>query len=922
MPEPTPDAGDPGTIAAPPDRGDADAPVADTGAEARRDRSNAGPGDQAPVPAHAHAATSGRLVARLCVALVEAGRRFAFALIAAALALSALAGWGIVGNLGMNSDLGALLSEDVPWRQREARFDAAFPQLTGLLVIVVDGVTADLADDAAAALTARLAATDGLFHSVHRPDGEAFLRRHGLLYLSIDRLETLVDDIIEAQPFIGSLAADPSLRGLFGTLALGVEGVERGAARFERFEDAVRAIADTAAAVLDGRFRPLSWQRMLTGQQPSAAERRRLVIARPVRDFGRLDAAGAAMRAVRAAVADLALTPDNGVRVRLTGSVAIEKEELQTLADGAATSLTASLTLVTLLLVIGLGTARLIVPIVVTLLVGLVLTTGFATLAVGALNPISVAFAVLFLGLGVDFGIQFATRYRDERHRQDDPTHAIGAAAAGVGGSLLLAAAATAAGFFAFLPTAYVGVSELGLIAGVGMMIAVVLNLTLLPALLTLARPRGEPAPVGFARLAPADRWLARHRRAVAGVALALALAGLAAVPALDFDFNPMNLRDPTTESVATAHDLMSDPATTPFTIDILAPSLDAATALADRLAALPEVARVVTLESFVPADQDDKLAIIADAAFFLAPTLTPAETTPPPSRAEIRSSLADTAAALARLADEPSATRLARLLERAAVAPAHILDALDTALLSGLPARLDSLRVALSADQPVDLAALPPNLARDWRTEDGAARLLVSPAGDARDNRVLVRFVEAVRAIAPQATGTAVTIQASADTIVGAFLQAGATAIAVIALLLFATLRRLVDVVLVLAPMVLAAVVTTLVCVATGLALNFANIIALPLLFGIGVAFNIYILLGWRAGITGVLPSPTARAVLFSALTTLVAFGSLALSPHPGTASMGVLLMLSLTLTLIASLIALPALLGLVRPIGDKRPR
>jgi predicted RND superfamily exporter protein len=205
----------------------------------------------------------------------------------------------------------------------------------------------------------------------------------------------------------------------------------------------------------------------------------------------------------------------------------------------------------------------------------------------------------------------------------------------------------------------------------------------------------------------------------------------------------------------------------------------------------------------------------------------------------------------------------------------------------------------------------LPDEVRRDWIASDGRARIEVFPKGDANDNQTLRRFVAAVTLLAPEATGAPVSIQESSRTIVRAFLQAGLWALLAIILLLALVLRRAIDVLLTLAPLALSGLVTLGICVATHLPLNFENIIALPLLLGIGVAFNIYFVTAWRAGRGELLQSSLTRAVIFSALTTGTAFGSLWLSHHPGTSSMGKLLALSLVCTLVSALLFLPALLG-----------
>jgi predicted RND superfamily exporter protein len=222
----------------------------------------------------------------------------------------------------------------------------------------------------------------------------------------------------------------------------------------------------------------------------------------------------------------------------------------------------------------------------------------------------------------------------------------------------------------------------------------------------------------------------------------------------------------------------------------------------------------------------------------------------------------------------------------------------------------LDQVRALLQAG-PVTIDSLPPDMVADWVTQDGRVRVEAFPQAGQDDNESLRRFSQAIRAIAPDATGTPISIQEAGDSVVEAFLQAGAFSALTIVLLLAVVLRRVRDVVLTMLPVLLSGILTLATCAALDLPLNFANIIALPLLLGIGVAFNIYFVMAWRAGETHLLQSSLTRAVVFSALTTATAFGALWLSSHPGTASMGRLLMISLGWEILVTLLFRPALLA-----------
>ena len=853
---------------------------------------------------------------RLIARLVVVSCRHAWAVVALAVLLGVAAGYYAAGHMAIDTDNSKLFSPTVRWRQLQAVLETAFPQQNNLIAVVVDGATPELAESATAALVKKLSGQPELFPRVSRPDGGPFFAQNGLLFMSTAEVEDTTQEMIKAQPLLGSLAADPSLRGIMVTLGHLADGVVRGDAKLTDVATPFRALTKTLQGVLASKASPLSWRTLITNRPPTLRELRHSILVKPKLEFGALEPGAHASAAIRQAAVDLGLTPEKGVHVRLTGSIPLTDEEFGTLADGALRNALITVAAVAFLLWLGLRSGRIILAILATLALGLMVTAAFGLMTVGRFNLISVAFAVLFVGLGVDLGIQFSVRYRAERYARGDLQAALMAAGAGVGGSLALAAAAIAAGFYAFLPTDYRGISELGLIAGTGMLIALFLTVTLLPALIAVLRPPGEPAEVGYRALAPVDHFLIRHRRGVLAGAVVIALICVGLSTQLRFDFNPLNLRSANVESVATLLDLMKDPAATPYTANVLAPSLDEAAKLAARIDKLPEVDRTLTLGSFIPKDQDAKVALVADAADLLDLTLNPIDVKAPPADAENVASMTAAAKLLQSAAETESspdgdaARNLADALNKLAAADPAQRQAAETALVPGLNTMLGQLHDALQA-KPITMQNLPAEIRQDWLTADGRARIEVDPKGDANDNDVLRRFLAAVRTIDSDVGGSAASIQDSGRTVVEAFTRAGVGGLMAITLILVLVLRRASDVLLTLAPLFLSGLLTLGFSVILGWPLNFANIIALPLLFGIGVAFNIYFVIAWRKGESGPLQSSLTRAILFSALTTTAAFGTLCLSSHPGTASMGRLLALSLGCTLVSALLFLPALLG-----------
>ena len=838
------------------------------------------------------------------------------------MALTAAAGVYSVRNFGINTDINKLISPDLDWRQRDIAFEKAFDQ-ERLIIAVVEAPTAEFASAASAALEKKLSENRTDFESVKRLGAGPFFEKNGLLFLPTEEVGKLTGQFQAAAPLLEIMAGDPSLRGLTGALEIGLSGVKHGQFSLDAAAAPLTKISDTIENVLNKGTATFSWRELISDKPLTDADRRSFIEIKPILNFEDLEPGKGATDAIRQAAKDINLAGQYGARVRLTGPVPIANEEFATVQEGAVTNGIGTVIVVLFILWMALRSPKIILAVATTITMGLAITTAVGLMMVGSLNLISIAFAVLFVGLGVDFGIQFSVRYRSERFKNNDLQAALEKAAEYSAVPLSLAAMATAAGFLSFLPTDYEGVSELGKIAGVGMLVAFFASITVLPALLDLFNPAGEKEAVGYAFLAPVDRFLEDHRVGIIVGTLVLVVAGLPLLYFLRFDFNPIHLRNPKVESIATYLDLRKDPNTGANAINVLAPNEAAAKQVEGKLEKLPQVLRTMSLDSFVPDDQPAKLKLIAAGARVLNPAINPDQVDAAPSDEQNISALKDTAESLRKTAGEqqgPGAVasrRLADDLTKLAAANQATRDKAQSVFVTPLLIVLDQLRSSLQA-QPVSLDTLPPELVNSWKTKDGKVRVEVTPRGDSNDNETLRSFADAVLAAEPNAIGGPVSILKSGDTIVKAFIHAGLWALLSIGLLLWIALRRISDVMMTLVPLLVAGAVTLEICVLIGLPLNFANIIALPLLLGVGVAFKIYYVVAWRAGRTNLLQSSLTRAIFFSALTTATAFGSLWLSSHPGTASMGKLLALSLVTTLAAVLLFQPALMGRPRDLGE----
>ena len=650
------------------------------------------------------------------------------------------------------------------------------------------------------------------------------------------------------------------------------------------------------------------------------------MLAQPSLDNASFARGRPSLSVVENAIATLRTEPaGQGVTARITGDMALRQTELDTVAGSAGIASVLSFLLVSVVLIAGMRSGRLIGAVMGTLVAGLLLAAAVATLSVGQLNLISVTCAVMFFGLGDDFGSHLSLRYQEELRRGLSPVAAVVAASVGVGPALTLSTLCAAIGFMSFVPTDYLGLAEFGIISGLGMFVALAISLTLLPALIVLLKP----GP-GAAAMQTEDRgfavWVERHSRRILIVSGIAAIGSLLALPLVRLDVNPLNLQDETAEAVRTYRDLASRPETSPYSINILAPNLDAARSMVPTLQGLPEVGGVRTLASYVPDDQDAKLAIIGDMALLLGPSLY----TPSNAISAERRRAAGRPCRYARRAGpgdgqgdgkaQAEIRRLDNALERIPADDPAKLAALDDALTASLPGLLDRLRDGLEVEQPVTVGDIPDSLRREWIASDGRARIEVQPERDISNSRDMQAFAEPIMAVAPTATGAPVTVTEASKVVMGSFREATLLTIGLIAVLLLVIQRSVVSVLLILAPLMLGALYTLAASALLGIPFNFANVIVIPLLFGLGVASSIHMVdrglalardlpPGRRFGIDLMLTS-TPRAVLVSTLTTATAFATLSLSHHRGLSSMGILLAIAILFTLICSLIVLPSLM------------
>lgn len=844
-------------------------------------------------------------------------------------------------NLGINSDNVQLVSEDLPARQNYLEFTRSFPNIENVMLVVVDGETPEIAREATHTLRDALAARPDLFHEVYIPGSGPFFEKHGLLYRDLDDLDEFSLQIARVQPILTALEREPTVANLASLIQSGLEQRDDSALELDDLAPLLDRIGDATVEAYQEFPLAISWEEILLRGSSVETVKQWVIVVDPVLDFGSIFAAAAPMAEIRRTAGENALDADHGVTIRLTGNPVLNYEEMAGLLWDIGLGGVITFCFVVVVLFRALRSARLVIASVTTLLAGLVWTGAFAAATVGALNLISVAFAILFIGLGVDFAIHLGMAYADGLRRAiDDGVEDVHIAALEhgfeqVGSSFVICTVTTAIGFYVFIPTDNIGVAELGLIAGTGMIVNLFLTTTLLPALLARGCRLDPERDVPRAMTFRSTWWsaLANWPRAVAGIALALLLFGAWQAVQVEFDANVVRMRDPETESVQTFNEMLEEAGQrSPWPMDVIADDLEEARRIAREVEGLEVVDLAISLADYIPTDQEEKLYVLEDVGMILdAPRGVAVHQENPSSAEQVEAlralrdflrdpSIDDDASVLGR----SMRTLRANLDEFLARADADedveaALARLEEVLLGGLTDQLARLREA-TLIEGVTLDDLPDQLRNRMLTDDGRARVQIFPAERLTEEVAFTRFAHEVQAVVPGATGLPMNMVAFAEATRNSFQEALLAAIVLITLLLTLLWRRVTPVALVLAPLLLSNLLTIGLMTVSGIAFNFVNVVVVPLLLGIGVDSGIHLVHRAEALArtpTGgeLLASTTARAVFYSALTTTVSFGTLALSSHRGVSSLGVVLAMGMVLTVMSNLVVLPALLALRVP-------
>ncbi|MAS82260.1 MAG: hypothetical protein CMF45_06190 [Legionellales bacterium] len=821
----------------------------------------------------------------------------------------------IKDNLEMSTSTTDMLSKDLHWRKLDIEYEKLFPQFNDNILVVIEARTPDQASDTAELLYSEFKNNLTFFNDIYYPAVLPYFRQSAFLFLDINELQDLSDRLATIQPFLGTLIEDQNLRGLFNMLGDAIQAKQDG----EDIE--IKPLLLEINHALEDEDHQVSWQRLIKPDDEVKDIYRDFIVLQTKDNSRSLLPDEDIIEYVRSTIESLKLASNTSIQVRLTGGAVLSYEELKSVSEANIQAILVSFILVGIILSIGLGSVYLVFSCLITLIFGLITTTAFATATIGELNLISVAFAVLYIGLGIDFAIHLLLRFREEKISISNSRHALQISITHISKSLILCAVTTAIGFYSFIPTDYLGVAELGWIAGSGMFISLIFTFTFLPALLTFIKstPRLD---LQNKCMNPVLEIIINIPYKYTKIILLLTLMIIIGLSfqydKLDFDTNTLNLQDPGNESVQTYRDLLKDSKTSPWNGILLNKnSIDIQSVKTD-IESLPLVDKVISINDFIPEEQEDKLFIIDDINLLLG-TLSSSGTNSEINNKERFDTIKMIIGKLDSMSEDVMDEELTSLkknlydlsLKLVTSTSDEKINRVEQQLLKSFPGRIRTLSEALNAEH-VDSNNIPAEIHDRWVSENHY-KIKISPVENLNDNAAMKRFVKELQAYDNKVIGSPIISIEAGKAVITAFKSAFTYALIAIVILLILLIKIKTDALIILSSVFTGGVFTFGFMLLFNIPLNFANIIGLPLLLGIGIDSGIHITDRFRQehnSKKNIFMTSSSRGVFVSSLTTICSIGNLAFSSHQGTASMGLLLSIGLTSMMISTMLVLPAFL------------
>jgi len=788
---------------------------------------------------------------------------------------------------------------------------------------------------------------DGLRSRITYRIDPSFFERRGLLYLLVEDLVRLRDRLFDYDEFIRIYAASPTLVRLLeglnqqfanamalGFLDLGIGGTGQADLRF------LDAVVDQIATHLDGNPSYISpWDAGFSlgsigepdaGYYFSPDKRLLFVFVEEHADEGDFASNRGRIAMIRHTIGRLASDfPD--VRAGVTGGPTIADDEMDTaLRDSALATVSATVLILAVLLV---AYRRFAAPLLllVTLAVSLLWALGIITLTVGHLSVFSIMFLSLVIGVGIDYGIYFLYRYQEELPPGASIAEALDRTADRTGPGMLLGALTAAGTFLVLMLTDFQGIREFGFVSAVAILMAFLSMLTLLPAVLVLeSRRRPAPQSSHSRRGSSESEWLVRlttRRTMILIAAGGLCAVGVWGVLGVRFDHNMLKLQAAGVESVVWERRIIANAGRSGFTALATAASLDELRRKQDAFSRLPSVSDVESILLLEPDRQPEKMRIIRQFAPLVAtvrmatpPALEPAALQAP--LLVLRRRLGLVAQGIADERMRAGLERLRDKVERTLARLAHArpdavrsLQRLQAELQGDFADKLDWFKKSLDPP-PVRVGDAPPELRARYVGRSGRYLLRIHPGVDIWQEAGARRFIEDLRTVDADVTGPTVTNFEATHLIERGYFEGTPYALVLVAVITLAILRTVRGTVLALVPLVLGVLWTLGVMRLLGLEFNLANVWALPLIVGTAAEYGLNIYARFIEGLARGgprFPKSVILGVILSWLTTIAGFGSLMVAHHHGIFSLGLVLTIGSTASLIGSVFVLPVLLGLL---------
>ncbi|MBD1577504.1 MMPL family transporter [Vibrio sp. S11_S32] len=813
-------------------------------------------------------------------------------------------------HFNIDSDLNHLVEQDAAWKDNLNKTSQQFGDSESSLVVVISGDDRQKIQQVTEHLTQDFSRTP-LFKDVFSPSTLPWLKQQALWFLSkqefndfnhnlsalLPRLQTAAMSQSTSKNQSSSNPAAPAMQ-LLAQLNQAIETKDEKSAKL--LISALNQVADidhanqTETPNKTSANQSVNWLSLLFPQSKTTNYQIISVNAIPQRD--QKEPNRIIMETAHQLINKYANLPN--VKVRLTGQTALDFDEIKD--ANHSVKLAGAMSLIGLIIILGFGirSVRIIVASYIAVIVGLIWTLAVGLWLVGSYNTISIVFLVMFIGLGVDFSIHFCLRIREEQGKHDNNTDCLKASVRGTFVPLSLCALTSAIGFLGFYPTAYTGLAELGIISAAGMLMGLLATFTVIPVFFFLfGYPKYQPQAKKQVQQ-DGEYWLVKHHKLVIGIAIGLLIVTGIGASQMRFDFSTLVLKSPHSESVQTLEEIQQQGLTSSYQMMMLASSPAQAKQWQQKLSHLPEVSNALSINSFLPQDRQSRMMTLAKT--LQQPPAAAAHTIQlEPLISKLEHTQGVHPSTLKWLKNTPPQD-LYRSISRYALLP--------------LSSMQQNMQQMMQAPQPT-IKDIPQALAQRYYNQDYAL-VVAYPSGNMRDVKQLDQFIAAVQKIAPNATGRPVAEQQVGKIITTAFIQATCYSLGLIALVLLFALKHKHDVVLSFIPLLLTTLSTMAVAHWSGYSLNMANIIVIPLIFGLGVDNGIHIVERFRSvgSVKEFYQSSTPKAAILSSLTTIVTFGSLLLADHRGMFSIGFLLTIAIGFLLLYSLTVLPALLFSVK--------